>query len=97
MKNCETFVLYFRYLKIDYILTAHHCDDQIETFFFRLSRLSGVDGLACMRPVREFNNLLLLRPLLPFSKARIIATNRFFQHPWIEDPTNSLMLPYRNR
>jgi len=85
------------YLNIDYLVTAHHSDDQIETFFFRLAHLSGVDGLGCMSPVRKMNGIYLLRPLLSFSKARIIATNRLFRHPWIEDPSNKLQLSSRNR
>ena len=43
--------LIFRYCvkkKINYLLTAHHRDDQIENFFIRLFRGSGLSGLASM-------------------------------------------------
>lgn len=30
--------------RINHVLIAHHGEDQIETFFLRLSRLSGTDG-----------------------------------------------------
>lgn len=41
----------------DLILTGHHADDQIETFLFRSFRGTGINGLACMQPLSEFNNL----------------------------------------
>ena len=35
--------------KIKTILTAHNLEDQVETFFIRLSRGSGLKGLSSMK------------------------------------------------
>ena len=60
-----------RDLDLKMIFTAHHRDDQIETFFLRLSHGSGVDGLAGIQSVSFLNsNLCLVRPLLSISKVR---------------------------
>ncbi len=74
------------------VLTAHHQDDQAETVFMRLMRGGGVDALAAMRVERalqEGSPARLIRPLLDFPKARLIATLQNAGVQWIEDPTNS--------
>jgi tRNA(Ile)-lysidine synthase len=48
----------------DTIATAHHRDDQAETFLLRLARGSGVYGLAAMAEQSEIDGLRLVRPLL---------------------------------
>jgi tRNA(Ile)-lysidine synthase len=70
------------------LLVAHHGDDQIETFFFRLARGSGLLGLAGMSAKTEISGVNLLRPLLLAPKTRLIATLREQNQPWIEDPSN---------
>ncbi len=52
------------------IVTAHTEDDQAETLLMRLRRGSGIDGLAAMASVSEWNGVAIVRPLLGFSKAR---------------------------
>jgi tRNA(Ile)-lysidine synthase len=71
-----------------HLLLAHHADDQAETVAMRAERHSGVDGLAGMPAVRELSGLRLLRPFLPVPKARLLATLRAADQPWIEDPGN---------
>ncbi len=71
-----------------HLLLAHNQGDQAETFLLRLAKASGVDGLAAM-PGQSFRREVeLLRPLLAFSRERIIATNNFFGQEWVEDPSN---------
>ena len=54
---------------IDFLATAHHLNDQLETFFINLLRGSGINGL-CGIPAKENN---ILRPLLSFTKEEIYA------------------------
>lgn len=53
--------------EIEYLLTAHQADDQIETFLMNLGRGSGVFGLAAMQPVSERDGIKIVRPLLSVS------------------------------
>ena len=56
---------------IEYLLTAHQSDDQIETFLMNLSRGSGLYGLAAMLPESERDGIKILRPLLEVSRSEI--------------------------
>jgi tRNA(Ile)-lysidine synthase len=71
-----------------HILTAHTQDDQAETLLMRLLRGSGITGLAAMAAVSERAGLLLARPLLDVSKARLIATLEAAKLDFADDPTN---------
>ncbi len=51
-----------------YILTAHHLDDKIETFFFNLARWSKITGLINMTE----QSGAILRPLLNLEKSKIL-------------------------
>lgn len=53
--------------KLDFIVMAHHLDDQLETFIMNLARASGINGLAGIP--KDQNTIL--RPLLNFSKQDI--------------------------
>tara|TARA_B100000029_G_C17500197_1_gene932379 strand:- start:404 stop:1456 length:1053 start_codon:yes stop_codon:yes gene_type:complete len=74
---------------INYLVTAHHRDDQIENFFIRLFRGSGLTGLASMQENVSYNkNLKIIRPFLNVKKAdlKYITLNHFKNY--IKDPSN---------
>lgn len=76
------------------LLTGHTLDDQAETFLLRLARGSGLDGLSGMSPIApfphpDFADLAIARPLLAFAHARLMATLRALEQPWIDDPSNA--------
>ena len=65
--------------KIKSILTAHHKEDQIETFLIRLSRGSGVEGLSSMsQSIKLKYGIKLIRPFLDFKKNEINQVSRKF-------------------
>ena len=53
----------------DWIATAHHADDQLETLLMRLARGSGANGLSGVRARQG----MVIRPLLDFTKAELKA------------------------
>jgi tRNA(Ile)-lysidine synthase len=67
---------------------AHHADDQAETVLFRAERGSGPDGLAGMAAGRSLGAARLIRPLLRWPKAALIATCQAFAQTFFEDPSN---------
>lgn len=70
------------------LLLAHHADDQVETFFMRLARGSGLNGLGGIDVATSFNQVRLIRPLLAFSKSDLEETCRAANQVWIDDPSN---------
>ena len=75
------------------IALGHHADDQAETFLMRLLRGSGVTGLASMRMV----NPPLVRPLLSFRRADLLAYLQERQVLWRDDASNRDTTFTRNR
>lgn len=67
------------------IVTAHHQDDQIETFFLHLFRNSGLAGLAGMHKLRGG----IFRPFLTIPKSEIIAYAQSHGIRWREDQSNA--------
>ncbi len=70
------------------LFLAHHRQDQAETFWARLARGSGLDGLSAMAPCSYRDGIMLLRPLLTTPKQEIIQTLKKNRLPWVEDPMN---------
>ena len=70
------------------IVTAHHADDQEETILFRLTRGSGVAGLAGMAARTQVHGVALLRPLLGVGKADLVAYGAAVGAAHAIDPSN---------
>ena len=88
---------YFREIKekenLDYIVTAHHLNDQLETFIINLSKASGIRGLSGI-PQNENG---ILRPLLGFSKDEIYDFAKENQIDFREDQSNQKTDYLRNK
>ena len=70
------------------LVTAHHLDDQAETFLMRLKRGSGLDGLAAIPERGAWAGIAVLRPLLDVPKARLVATLDEAGIAFVSDPSN---------
>ena len=79
--------------KFDFVATAHHLDDQVETFLINFSRGTGLDGLTGI-PSQNGN---IIRPMLPFSRKEIenyVSENKL---QWREDSSNTSDKYLRNK
>ncbi len=79
--------------KFDYILTAHHADDNAETFFINLTRGTGIEGLTGI-PSQNGN---IIRPLLIFSREEIENFAKENNVNWREDSSNASDKYLRNK
>lgn len=79
-------------LQLDWVVTAHHADDLLETQLLRLLRGVGEQGLVAIRPRRG----VLLRPLLKTSRRQLEAYVKTRSVSWVEDPSNAQVHYLRN-
>jgi len=77
----------------DCLLTAHHLDDDLETFLINLSRGTGLEGLL---GIPEQNDKVI-RPLLVFTRQEIMAYAEEQKIQWREDSSNSESKYLRNK
>ena len=72
----------------DWLLSAHHKDDQAETLLLNLMRGSGPSGLAGIQEIRSFASSWLVRPLLSISQSELRDYATLHELSWIDDPSN---------
>src|SRR5690606_15237284 len=77
----------------DFLLTAHHLDDRIETFLINLTRGTGLDGLTGIPQ----QNDKIVRPLLPFGRNEIEQYAKDNNITWREDSSNASDKYLRNK
>ncbi|MFY0602822.1 MAG: tRNA lysidine(34) synthetase TilS [Flavobacteriaceae bacterium] len=78
---------------IDYVLTAHNNNDNLETFLINLTRGTGLDGFTGIPPI----NGKIVRPLLAFSRDQIMMFAIKNNIAWREDKSNASIKYIRNK
>jgi len=78
---------------LEYLVTAHHLNDQLETFIINISKASGIKGLSGM-PANENQ---IIRPLLNFSKDEIYEFAKENKIEFREDKSNQKTDYLRNK
>ena len=104
--NFEHFARNFRYsffeslmerYHTNYLFTAHHGDDLIETILMRLVRGSSLKGYSGFLPISEKNNYKIVRPLVYLTKDMIENYNKEHDIKYVLDSTNEEDDYTRNR
>lgn len=72
----------------EYLLTAHHEEDQMETVFLRMARGTGLDGLQGINEKYSFGEGIIFRPMLEVSKTSVMDYAKEHQLKWVEDSSN---------
>ncbi|MBT8223267.1 MAG: tRNA lysidine(34) synthetase TilS [Eudoraea sp.] len=78
---------------LSYCVTAHHADDNLETFLINLSRGTGIRGLIGIPEKSE----VLIRPMLNFTRKEILEYAGEYQLIWREDSSNLEKKYLRNK
>lgn len=75
------------------LATAHHADDQAETFLMRAMRGSGIAGLSGVRASTMLQagrtGVKLIRPLLSYRRAELCSIAAAADMPTVDDPANA--------
>lgn len=80
--------------KPDYVVTAHHQDDQAETLLLQLFRGAGLKGLAAMAQIDDHKQLL--RPLLQTPRQELEHYAKTHAITWCDDESNANTYYERN-
>ncbi len=80
----------------DCLLTAHHLDDQVETFLLNVFRGSGSAGLRGIAAQRSIAKARLIRPMLHFKRETLLDYAKQHKLEWFEDPSNRSVQFNRN-
>ncbi len=83
--------------KANFLMTAHHGDDLIETILMRLTRGSNFSGYKGFKKITDKKNYQLIRPLIYLTKEEIINYNKEKNLEYRIDKTNQSEDYTRNR
>ena len=83
--------------KANYVMTAHHGDDLIETILMKIVRGSNISGYAGFKKVVDMNKYKIVRPLIEYTKDELINYNEENNIKYFIDKTNFDSTYTRNR
>lgn len=81
----------------DYLLTAHHGDDLLENILLKFIRSGNPEEMNSLQAVGQMHGVVLLRPLLVYSKHELLEYDQKRQIDFIIDSTNKEDETMRNR
>ena len=84
----EKIISFCKQKKIMTVMTAHHLDDSLETYFMKKKRNSLTPNLAGIPFKNTQDQVQILRPLINLRKSRLIQTCEKNKFKWFEDPSN---------
>ncbi|MEX1045288.1 MAG: tRNA lysidine(34) synthetase TilS [Chthoniobacterales bacterium] len=81
------------------VFLGHHAGDAAETMLFHLARGGGPRGLSSLRPQAPLDDtgIIIIRPLLGFTRGEIESHAKARQLTFCEDETNTSRAHTRNR
>lgn len=96
-KRYEFFDKLVKKYKANYLLTAHHGDDLVETILMRLIRSSSMKGYAGFSKISKKDDYFIYRPLIIKTKDEILDYVLKNNIPYALDKSNDSMEYTRNR
>lgn len=81
----------------NYLMTAHHGDDLIETVMMRIVRGSNLQGYSGFHKTIDKGSYQIIRPLIYYTKQELEEYDKNHQVPYFVDESNSKMKYTRNR
>ena len=90
----KSLILKYHY---DYVVTAHHADDLIETILMKIIRGSTLDSIVGIKSIQKINGIIFKRPLLEISKEEILEKLKNKNISYKIDYTNYEENHLRNR
>ena len=81
----------------NYLMTAHHGDDLVETVLMRLVRGSTLKGYSGFEKITNFSDYKMVRPLIFVTKEQILKYNEENKIPFVTDKSNFKGKYTRNR
>ena len=78
------------------LILGHHADDQVETVLFRIFRGTGIKGLAGMKRISKYSDLVFIRPLMGLNKSEILNCLQAVKQEFIIDESNNENIYSRN-